>query len=110
MGLFRREIPKYGTAAWKTYQHKQGKTPVEHIQNYQIWNEKNHGKLIENGWDFYRFPRGDSFSLSTPSELMAQNAAEKLRDEDNDVRVVAGYDKSIPRIKLFSIIFKPKNQ
>lgn len=110
MGLFRRELPRYGTAAWKAYQYKQGKMPVEHVPTYQTWNDQNHGKLLENGWELYRFPRGEGFSLSTPSELVAQTAATQLRTEDNDARVVAGYDKSIQRIKLFSVIFKAKNK
>lgn len=111
MSLYNRK-PTYGTAAWKAHQYKQGKIvgnePSE--VNYQYWNDQNHGKLVENGWDFYKFPRGEGFSLTTPSELIAQEAANKLRNENNDVRVVAGYNTNVLRIKLFSVIFNPKNK
>ena len=47
-------------------------------------------------------------SYSTSSKENAKKIVDKLRAENNYARIVCGYDKNKQRVRMYSIIFKPK--
>lgn len=82
--------------------------------NYEYWSDK-HERLLENGWELFLITEtstrqwAQTFKkLSTSSEYHAKKFVEQLRNNGNYARIVCGYDKNMQRIKMYSIIFKPK--
>jgi hypothetical protein len=112
--------------------HRQKMTPEERLNwdmenykkrlqakrgsNYEYWNEEKHGKLIENGYVFYKFTRTASrqwnitfLKHSTSSEYMAKKVLKELKENGNHARIICGYDKNKQRVKMYSVIYKSKN-
>lgn len=77
--------------------------------NFEYWNEK-HDKMLDNGWDLYVFENSKLDKLTTSSRQYAKEIVEKLRSEGNFARIICGYEKNIQRIRMYSIIFKPKKK
>ena len=82
--------------------------------NYEYWNSK-HDKLLENGWDVYLWTEKPSrqwgavfTKCATSSEEKAKKAVIELRAKGNYARIICGYEPNKLRIKMFSVIFKPK--
>ena len=82
--------------------------------NYQYWNES-HDKMLENGWEIFIIAQESTRQwnnvfdrYSTTSEDHAKKIAEKLRTENNCVRIVCGYVKTKQRDKRYTIIYKLK--
>jgi hypothetical protein len=74
--------------------------------NYQYWNNK-HNELLMNGWKLFLISE-NSKKHSTSSKYHAIQAVEQLRNEGNYARIVCGYNKNRQRIKMYSVIYKPK--
>ena len=84
--------------------------------NYEYWNEK-HDKMLQNGWNLFLITEQPTRQWSkifsrhyTSSENHAKKFVEKLRAENNYARIVCGYSKNRQRIKMYSVIFKQKNE
>ena len=84
--------------------------------NYQYWSEK-HNDLLENGWSLFEFTNESSRQwnfifkrFSTSSEYHAKKHLEQLRADNNFARIICGYDKNPQKVKMYSIIYKPKNK
>jgi hypothetical protein len=82
--------------------------------NYQYWNNK-HDELLKKGWDLFLITErptrqwGKIFkTYSTSSEEHAKKYVEKLRSDGNFARIICGYEQNRQRVKMYSIIFKPK--
>lgn len=82
--------------------------------NYEYWSDK-HCKMLQNGWDLFLITekstrQGNKIfkSYSTSSENHAKKFVEQLRNNNNYARIVCGYDKNVQRVKMFSIIYKPR--
>jgi hypothetical protein len=73
--------------------------------NFEYWSEK-HDKMLKNGWDLFLIEN----KFSTPSELHAKEVVNDLRLKNNYSRIICGYDKNVQRIKMYSVIFKPKTK
>ena len=73
--------------------------------NFEYWSEK-HDKMLKNGWDLFLIKN----KFSTPSELHAKEVVNDLRLKNNYSRIICGYDKNVQRIKMYSVIFKPKTK
>ena len=77
--------------------------------NYEYWNNK-HNSMLENGWKLLNFRNIDQcFQMHTMYEYHAKKFVEDLRNNGNYARIVCGYHKNRQRIKMFSIIYKPKH-
>lgn len=100
------DIPKYGTMEWKAYQYEQAKK-AKRGHNYQYWSDK-HVEMLENGWELYVFSHKVGEKHATRSEISAKEIVEKLRNEGNYARIVAGYSKNRQGVKMFTIIYKKK--
>jgi hypothetical protein len=96
---------------WDSMQY-QAKLDANKGHNYEYWNDDKHGKLLNEGWELFSFPVKSIISETeaTVSEYTAIEARDKLRTEGNFARIVAGYSKNVQRMKMFSIIFKPKKK
>ena len=106
----REPIPVYGTPAWGQYNYERMKA-ANRGHNFEYWNEDKHGKMLENGWELHIFRTDGLFEkYATISEMVAKEIVEKLRNENNYARIVAGYSQNVQHIKMFSIIYKPKKQ
>ena len=84
--------------------------------NYEYWKDK-HDKLLENGYDLYEFVQKSTIQYSarfkkfaTSSEHHAQKAVEQLRESGNYARIICGYEKNRQRLKMYSVIYKPKDE
>lgn len=82
--------------------------------SYEYWSEK-HDNMLNSGWDLFLITKtpsrqwGKIFKRhSTSSKEHANKFVDKLRDEGNYARIVCGYNKNSQRVKMYSIIFKPK--
>ena len=82
--------------------------------NYEYWSDK-HEKMLQNGWDLFLITETSTRQwskifkqFSTSSEEHAKKFVKQLREQNNYARVVCGYDKNRQRVKMFSIIYKPK--
>ena len=82
--------------------------------NYEYWSSK-HDELLKKGWELFLITKkstrqwGQIFkSEATSSEGHAKKFVEQLRAEGNFARIVCGYEKNIQRVKMYSVIFKPK--
>jgi hypothetical protein len=82
--------------------------------NYEYWNNK-HDELLKNGWCLFLITETSTRQwnkifqdYATSSEDHAKKFVEKLRDEGNFARIVCGYEQNIQRVRMYSIIFKPK--
>ena len=73
--------------------------------NYEYWNAEKHGKLLENGYQIYRFTSDQD---STGSESLAKEVVAKLRSEGNFARIICGYEQNQQKEKRYSIIYRPK--
>jgi len=100
-----RVMPQYGTADWRMYQYEQVKI-ANKGHNYQYWNDEKHQKMLDNGYDLYKFDEKYGYAIS--SELHAKEIVDRLRSEGNYVRIICGYEKTVQRIKHYSILFKKK--
>ena len=81
--------------------------------NFEYWNDK-HEKMLENGWDLFLIThkrKGIEIykNYSTSSEDHAKEFVEQLRQEGNYARIVCGYEKTRQRVKMYSVIYKPKS-
>lgn len=100
---------------WDTDNYKK-KLEANKGSNYEYWSCK-HEKMLENGWDLFLITEtstkqwSQTFKrYSTSSEEHAKKFVKQLRKQNNYARIVCGYDKNRQRIKMFSVIFKPKNE
>jgi len=96
---------------WDSMQYK-AKLEVNRGHNYQYWNDSMSSLIDEDGWNFYPFYR-NTFGVqeeSSESEYLAIEAVNKLRSEGNYARIICGYDRNIQRIKMFSVIYKPRKK
>lgn len=82
--------------------------------NYEYWSG-NHDNMLQNGWSLFLITEtstrqwGKIFeSYSTSFEEHAKKFVKQLRETNNYARIVCGYDKNRQKIKMYSIIFKPK--
>lgn len=99
-----KEIPQYGTPAYSLYVYELTKVN-NRGHNYEYWNEGKHNKMLKNGYDLYKFKKGDFY---TYSEIHAKDIVNKLREENNYARIVCGYSQNIQRMKTFSVLYKKK--
>ena len=106
-----KDIPEYGSWEWRLYQYEMAKV-ANRGHNYQYWNEEKHSKMLENGWQLYKFEKNLSRTIgetyATLSENSAQEIVKQLRTENNYARIIAGYSQNVQRMKMFSIIYKKK--
>lgn len=104
--------PKYGTAQWRALQYKRAKE-ARRGHNYEYWGPK-HEAMIENGWTVLQMEKSGRqwgkffWSESTSSELYAKRCVDELRSAGNYARIVCGYDKNVQRIKMYTVIYKPR--
>lgn len=92
---------KIGTPEWKyarMIEERRG-------HNYQHLNDEITKKLEARGYLFYKFNNGDDVTMS---ELEAKEVAEDLRAMGYYARVVTGRELNQQRIKMFSVISRPK--
>jgi hypothetical protein len=82
--------------------------------NYEYWTSK-HNLLLEKGWSLFLITEkstrqwGKMYKQhSTSSEYLAKKIVDELRESGNYARIICGYEKTIQRTKMYSIIFKPK--
>ncbi len=68
-------------------------------RNFEYWNDKKHGALLGKGW---------SIDQTLTSVLCAIDRVTELRNTGNHARIVCGYEKTIQRIKHYTIITKQK--
>lgn len=85
-------------------------------KNFEYWNEK-HEQMLLNGWDLFEITKKPSrqwgnvfISYSTSSLYHAKEIVDKLRADGFFARIVCGYNKNVQRIKMHTIIFKPKKK
>lgn len=107
----RQEMTREQRIKWDGMQY-QAKLDANKGHNYEYWNDDKHGKLLNEGWELFSFPVKSIISETeaTVSEHTAIEALDKLRTEGNFARIIAGYSKNVQRMKMFSIIFKPKKK
>jgi len=82
--------------------------------NFEYWNDK-HKEMLKQGWNLFLITETSTRQWSqtfrkesTSSEYHAKKYVEQLRSEGNYARIVCGYEKNVQRVKMYSIIFKPK--
>ena len=99
---------------WDTENYKK-RLEANKGSNYEYWNDK-HEKMLQNGWKLFLITETSTRQwskileqYSTSSEEHAQKFVKQLREQNNYARIVCGYDKNRQRIKMFSIIYKPKH-
>ena len=46
----------------------------------------------------------------TSSELFAKEEVERLKNEGNNARIIAGYHQIVQKIKYFTVIYKSKKK
>ena len=86
-------------------------------RNYEYWKDEKHNKMLENGWNLYVFTEKSRYSWgkkmvkhAVSSEDYAKLELSKIRKGGNFARIVCGYEQNRQRIKMYSIIFKPKKK
>ncbi len=93
---------------WDTENYKK-RLEANKGSNYEYWNDK-HEKMLQNGWNLFLIVEKSIICrYSTSSEEHAKEVVQKLREQNNYARIVCGYDKNRQRLKMFSIIYKPKH-
>jgi hypothetical protein len=93
---------------WDSHSYRLA-TEARRGHSFEYWNDDKHEEMLKNGWSLYQFSDrklGDWYQ--TISEESAKEVVEKLRSEGNYARIVCGYNKNVQRIKMHSVIFKPK--
>ena len=77
--------------------------------NYEYWNEK-HEAMIDSGkWQLYKFSLNDKREDDAISdENEAKKVVTELRASGHYARIVCGWEKTIQRLKMFSIIYRAK--
>ena len=107
----RQEMTPKQRLQWDSMQY-QAKLDANKGHNYEYWNDDKHGKLLTKGWEIFSFPVKSTISETeaTSSELTAIITRDKLRTEGNYARIIAGYSKNVQRMKMFTVIFKPKKK
>lgn len=100
---------------WDTDNYKK-RLEANKGSNYEYWADK-HEKMLQNGWNLFLITEATTRQwsqtfkrYSTSSKEHAKKFVEDLRNNGNYARIVCGYDKNRQRVKMFSIIFKPKNE
>ena len=81
--------------------------------NFEYWNDK-HEQMLENGWELFSIThtrKGIEIYKrnATSSKEHAIEFVKQLRVDGNYARIVCGYEKTRQRIKMYSIIYKPKS-
>ena len=93
---------------WDTENYKK-RLDANKGSNYEYWNNK-HEKMLQNGWNLFLIAETSTRQqYSTFSEEHAKKFVKQLREQNNYARIVCGYNKNRQRIKMFSIIYKPKH-
>lgn len=98
--IFSRDYP-IGSDAWKyarMIEERRG-------HNYQHLNDELTHKLESRGYSFYKFNNGDDVTMS---ESEAVDVAKDLRAMGYYSRVVTGREMNQQRIKMYSVISRPK--
>jgi len=75
--------------------------------NFEYWNDK-HEEMLKRGWDLFLMKDKAMPQYATASEYHAKKYVEQLRSEGNYARIVCGYEKNIQRVKMYSIIYRPR--
>ena len=76
--------------------------------NFEYWNEK-HEKLLQSGWNLFLITETPTtHRYSTSSVEYAKKFVEQLRSEGNYAKIVCGYNKNKQKVRMYSILFKPK--
>ena len=95
---------------WDSNQYA-AKLKYQKGHNYEYWNE-GHAKMLENGWSLFTFDGKEGTAIrdrkTTSIEEVAKEMVEQLRLDGFFARIVCGYDKNVQKIKMFSVIYKPK--
>lgn len=80
--------------------------------NFEYWKDEKHYQMLENGWklhDFKERRRGVMHGRrATSSITSAKEIVSQLRNDNNFARIVCGYEKNAQRVKMYSVIYKPK--
>lgn len=99
--IFSKDYP-IGSNSWKyarMIEERRG-------HNYQHLNDETTKILEARGYRFYKFNNGDDVTMS---EMEAKEIAEDLRSMGYFARVVTGREMNIQRIKMYSVISRPKH-
>ena len=75
--------------------------------NYQYLNNELFEKLQSKGYNFFIFKDKKDVTIS---ELEAEEIVKMLRETGYYARIVAGHEKNIQRIKMFSVIYKKRDK
>ena len=105
-----KELEKLKKMVSKAYQNRKANNNKGF--NFPYWNET-HDKMIENGWKIHNFIPFRQWGYRTNKEATssvyhAKLAVEILRSEGNYARIICGMTKNVQRIKMYSVIYKPK--
>jgi hypothetical protein len=109
----RQDMTSQQRLKWDTENYKK-RLESKKGSNYEYWSDK-HEKMLQNGWDLFLITGtstrqwSETFKrYSTSSEDHAKKFVDELRNNNNYARIVCGYNKNKQRVKMYSIIFKPK--
>ncbi len=102
------KIPKYGTPEYGIYAYNLMKEN-NRGHNYEYFNEDKWKKYQESGYKMHEFAdtRGGNI-FATQSEYGAKEIVKNYKNDGYYARIIAGYHKTVQRIKFFTIIFKKK--
>lgn len=75
--------------------------------SFQYYSEKLQAKITKLGYEFYM---KEYKVFVTRSELYAKEIVDKFRKDGYFSRIICGYEQNQQRIKMFSIIYKKKNE
>lgn len=107
----RNSLPPYGSPEYKSWAYEKMKES-NRGHNYQYYTDELGEKWEKQGYEFHRFER-TTFGIkdvSTPSECAAKEVAEQYRKDGYYARVIAGYEKNVQHIKMFSVIYKKRGK
>ncbi len=98
-------MPEYGSWEWGLYQYEMRKI-ANKGHNFPYWNEEKHGKMLKNGYEFYKFTEFNRPVDYTQSEIEAKRVRDELKGSGHKVTIVCGYNKTIQRTKFYTILYK----
>lgn len=73
--------------------------------NYQHLNDKSIEDVASKGYKFWEFEDGE---YVTQSENKACTVCKGLKERNYITRVVTGLETNVQRIRMYSVIYKPK--
>jgi len=101
---YRQTMTRKQQVEWDSMQYN-AKKEANKGHNYPYWNEWDDNVLMAKGYTWFTF---DNFTDSTQSEYAAIEIVKNLRENGNYARIICGMNQNVQRVKMFSIVFKPK--